>query len=99
MFGMALARHGAMLALLSMLAMMQSVTGANILTVAKATFPFFLLLMGLLLVGLATGVSRQWLRVDLDRLRKDLGLPTTDQQDSSGINQWLIGTPKKSQPD
>ena len=27
---------------------MQSVTGANILTVAKATFPFFLLLMGLL---------------------------------------------------
>ena len=27
---------------------MQSVTGANILTVAKATFPFFLLLMGML---------------------------------------------------
>ena len=58
-----------------------------------------LLLLGLLLGGLATGVSRQWLRVDLDRLRKDLGLPTTDQQDSSGINQWLIGTPKKPQPD
>ena len=58
-----------------------------------------LLLMGLLLVGLATGVSRQWLRIDLDRLQQDLGLPTTDQEGSSGFNQWLIGTPKKSQPD
>ena len=58
-----------------------------------------LLLMGLLLVGLATGVSRQWLRIDLDRLQQDLGLQTTDQEGSSGFNQWLIGTPKKSQPD
>ena len=58
-----------------------------------------LLLMGLLLVGLATGVSRQWLRIDLDRLQQDLGLPATDEEGSSGFNQWLIGTPKKSQPD
>ncbi len=58
-----------------------------------------LLLMGLLLVGLATGVSRQWLRIDLDRLQQDLGLPTTDEEGSSGFNEWLIGTPKKSQPD
>ena len=58
-----------------------------------------LLLMGLLLVGLATGVSRQWLRIDLDRLQQDLGLQATDEEGSSGFNQWLIGTPKKSQPD
>ena len=58
-----------------------------------------LLLLGLLLVGMATAVSRQWLRIDLDRLRDDFGLPTSDQQDSSGITQWLIGNPKKSPPD
>ena len=58
-----------------------------------------LLLLGLLLVGLATGVSRQWLRIDLNRLRDDFGLTTTDEQESLGINQWLIGTPKSSPPD
>ena len=58
-----------------------------------------LLLLGLLLVGLATGVSRQWLRLDLDRLKQDFGLDSSEGQESFDFNQWLIGTPKKSQPD
>jgi hypothetical protein len=52
------------------------------------------LLLGLLLVGLATGLRNQWLVIHWDRFADDLGLPLkSDGDDSSTFNQWLIGEP------
>ena len=52
------------------------------------------LLLGLLLVGLATGLRNQWLVIHWDRFADDLGLPLNPaDDDSSTFNQWLIGEP------
>ncbi|MDB4650983.1 hypothetical protein OAE26_00180 [Synechococcus sp. AH-551-E05] len=53
------------------------------------------LLLGLLLVGLATGLRNQWLVIHWDRFADDLGLPRDPAGDGpSTFNQWLIGVPK-----
>ena len=52
------------------------------------------LLLGLLLVGLATGLRNQWLVIHWDRFADDVGLPLNPGgDDSSTFNQWLIGEP------
>ena len=50
-----------------------------------------LLLLGLMLVGLATGMHRQWLIVDWVKLTDDLGLPTQDEAEPLDFNRVIIG--------
>ena len=50
-----------------------------------------LLLLGLMLVGLATGLHRQWLIVDWVKLTDDLGLPTPDEAELLDFNRLIIG--------
>ena len=53
-----------------------------------------LLLLGLLLVGLATGVRQQWLQIHWDRLLNDLGAGGVGDDEPFDFNQWLIGDPE-----
>ena len=50
-----------------------------------------LLLLGLMLVGLATGLQRQWLIVDWVKLTDDLGLPALDEAEPLDFNRIIIG--------
>ena len=52
-----------------------------------------LLLLGLLLLGLATGLRYQWLELNLGRFLEDVGLPVPDSGDGFDLNRWLIGEP------
>ena len=51
-----------------------------------------LLLLGLLVVGLATGFRHQWLQVNWNRLLEDVGLGDPEQEPFD-FNRWLIGDP------
>ena len=53
-----------------------------------------LFLLGLLLIGLATGVRNQWFQVNLDRLLEDIGLQGVGGEKPFDFNQWLIGEPE-----
>ena len=53
-----------------------------------------LLLLGLLLLGLATGVRQQWLQIHWDRLLNDLGAGGFGDDEPFDFNQWLIGDPE-----
>ena len=50
-----------------------------------------LFLLGLVLVGLATGLQRQWLVVDWSRIVDDLGLTLSDGDQPVHFNQLIIG--------
>ena len=50
-----------------------------------------LLLLGLMLVGLATGLHQQWLVVDWLKLTDDLGLPAPEEAEPFDFNHLIIG--------
>ena len=50
-----------------------------------------LLLLGLMLVGLATGLHREWLVVDWVKLTEDLGLAEPDDAEPIDFNRLIIG--------
>ena len=50
-----------------------------------------LLLLGLMLVGLATGLHRKWLVVDWVKLTDDLGLVAPDDAEPFDFNRLIIG--------
>ena len=50
-----------------------------------------LLLLGLMLVGLATGLHQQWLVVDWLKLTDDLGLPAPVDLEPCDFNRLIIG--------
>lgn len=50
-----------------------------------------LFLLGLVLVGLAVGLQRQWLVVDWGRIIDDLGLTVSEGDQPVGFNQLIIG--------
>ena len=50
-----------------------------------------LFLLGLVLVGLAAGLQRQWLVVDWSRIVDDLGLTLSDGDQPVDFNQLIIG--------
>ena len=56
-----------------------------------AWFVLGLLLLGLMLVGLATGLHQQWLVIDWLKLTDDLGLPAPDEASS-----WVPPLPPAS---
>ena len=49
-----------------------------------------LLLLGLMLVGLATGLHQQWLVVDWLKLTDDLGLPAPEDLEPIDFNRLII---------
>ncbi|MAR06090.1 MAG: hypothetical protein CL862_03185 [Cyanobium sp. NAT70] len=57
-----------------------------------------LFLLGLLLIGVATGVRNQWFQVNLDRLLEDIGLQGESGEKPFDFNQWLIGEPENQPP-
>ena len=50
-----------------------------------------LLLLGLMLVGLATGLHQQWLVVDWLKLTDDLGLPAPEDLEPIDFDGLIIG--------
>ena len=50
-----------------------------------------LLLLGLMLVGLATGLRQQWLLIDWLKLTDDLGLPAPEDLEPIDFNRVIIG--------
>ena len=53
-----------------------------------------LFLLGLLLVGLATGLRNQWLTVNWNKMLGDMGLPVADtEEDPIDFNRLIIGDP------
>ena len=50
-----------------------------------------LLLLGLMLVGLATGLHREWLVVDWVQLTDDLRLAAPDDAEPFDFNRLIIG--------
>ena len=50
-----------------------------------------LFLLGLVLVGLATGLQRQWLVVDWGRIIDDLGLAVSEGDQPVDFNQLILG--------
>ena len=50
-----------------------------------------LLLLGLMLVGLATGLHQQWLVVDWLKLTDDLGLPAPEDLEPIDLKRLIIG--------
>ena len=52
-----------------------------------------LFLLGLLLVGLAAGLQRQWLVIDWNRLLTDLGVNVSEGDQPIDFHQLIIGDP------
>ena len=50
-----------------------------------------LLLLGLMLVGFATGLHRQWLVVDWVNLPNELSLPAPDEAEPLDFSPLIIG--------
>ena len=50
-----------------------------------------LFLLGLVLVGLASGLQRQWLVIDWNRIRTDLGLTESDAGQPIDFHQLIMG--------
>ena len=49
-----------------------------------------LLLLGCLLVGLASGLSNGWIELNLSRLLEDVGLSQPDENEDFAFNRWLV---------
>ena len=56
-----------------------------------------LLLLGCLLMGLATGLRNGWLELHWVRFLEDVGLPVPDE--AFDFNRWLIGDPEQPATD
>ena len=53
-----------------------------------------LFLLGLLLVGLATGLRNQWLTVNWNKMLEDMGLTVADtEKEPIDFNRLIIGDP------
>ena len=52
-----------------------------------------LFLLGLVLVGLAAGLQRQWLVIDWTRLFTDLGVNVSEGDQPIDFHQLIIGDP------
>ena len=52
-----------------------------------------LFLLGLVLVGLAAGLQRQWLVIDWTRLLTDLGVNVSEVDQPIDFHQLIIGDP------
>ena len=52
-----------------------------------------ILLLGLVLIGLASGLRNQWLQVHWDRVLDDVGLSGSQNSQSIDFKRWLIGDP------
>ena len=50
-----------------------------------------LLLLGLLLVGIATGLRQQWLVLDWTRMLNDLGMPFAVDDEPIDFNRLIMG--------
>ena len=55
-----------------------------------------LFLLGLVLVGLAAGLQRQWLVIDWARLLTDLGVNVSEGDQPIDFHQLIIGDPKSA---
>ena len=49
-----------------------------------------LLLLGCLLVGLASGLRNGWIELHLSRFFEDVGLPVPEEGKGFDFNRWLI---------
>lgn len=49
-----------------------------------------LLLLGCLLVGLASGLRNGWIELHLSRFLEDVGLPVPEGGKGFDFNRWLI---------
>ena len=49
-----------------------------------------LLLLGCLLVGLASGLSNGWIELNLSRFLEDVGLSQPEEDGEFDFNRWLI---------
>ncbi len=49
-----------------------------------------LLLLGCLLVGLASGLRNGWIELHLSRFLEDVGLPVPKEGEGFDFNRWLI---------
>ena len=49
-----------------------------------------LLLLGCLLVGLASGLRNGWIELHLSRFLEDVGLPVPEEGKGFDFNRWLI---------
>ena len=52
-----------------------------------------IVLLGLVLVGLATGLRNQWFQVHWDTLLENVGLSGLKNSQTIDFNRWLIGDP------
>jgi len=50
-----------------------------------------LLLLGLLLVGIATGLRQQWLVLDWTRMLNDFGMPFVEDGEPIDFNRLIMG--------
>ncbi|MDA0258357.1 MAG: hypothetical protein O2972_06680 [Cyanobacteria bacterium] len=50
-----------------------------------------LLLLGLLLVGIATGLRQQWLVLDWTHMLNDLGMPFAEDGEPIDFNRLIMG--------
>ena len=58
-----------------------------------------LLLLGCLLVGLASGLRNGWIELHLSRFLEDVGLPVPEEGKGFDFNRWLIEGEKAGQMD
>ena len=56
-----------------------------------------LLLLGCLLVGLASGWSNGWIELNLSRFLEDVGLSQPEEDEDFDFNRWLIEGENASQ--
>ena len=56
-----------------------------------------LLLLGCLLVGLASGLRNGWIELHLSRFLEDVGLPVPEEGKGFDFNRWLIEGEKAGQ--
>ena len=58
-----------------------------------------LLLLGCLLVGLASGLRNGWIELHLSRFLEDVGLPSPEEAEGFDFNRWLIEGDNAGQKD
>ncbi len=58
-----------------------------------------LLLLGCLLVGLASGLRNGWIELHLSRFLEDVGLPVPEEGEGFDFNRWLIEGESAGQTD
>ena len=58
-----------------------------------------LLLLGCLLVGLASGLSNGWIELHLSPFPKDVGLSLPEEGEGFDFNRWLIKGENAGQTD